>query len=215
MKRLLVSFVGGTVAFAVHAQVLFNYTFPGADPAGDVATPAAEHLTLSPFARANVSAVSQTDAFSSSRWSQTVAQDLTKYVSFTFRPDAGYEIGLTSVSWDASRSSTGPQFARVELFKNGTSLESGAEFAVGTTTAHQAFDFTPTSGMSSDTFEFRFYGWKASGTGNLRLDNVAVAGGVSAVPEPPTSGLVLAAGLLGLTCHRLRQARRSACLTTT
>ena len=209
MKTLLVTFVGVT-AFAVHAQVLFTYTFPGADPAGDASAPTADHLTISPFARANVSAASQNDAFTSSRWTQTSTQDPAEYVSFSFRPDTGYELAVTSLHWDTSRSSTGPQIGRVELFRNGLSLSTSPTFAVGTTSVPQSFDFSPASGTASDLFEFRFYGWQASGTGNLRLDNVAVAGAVTPIPEPPASGLVLATGLIGFAVRLFRRNRQPA-----
>ncbi len=109
MKKLIVSFVGGAVAFTVHAQVLFTYEFPGSDPGGDATVPAPEHLTLSAFSRTQVNAASQIDAFSSSQWTQGAEQDPNEFVSFAFRPDIGYEVALTSLSWDTSRSSTGPQ----------------------------------------------------------------------------------------------------------
>jgi hypothetical protein len=214
MKKLFVSFVGGAVAFTVQAQVLFTYEFPGSDPGGDAAVPAPEHLTLGTFARTQVSTASQADAFSSSQWTQGGALDPTEFVSFVFRPDVGYEIALTSLSWDASRSSTGPQLGKVEFFRNGVSLENSGDFGIGTTTGHRVFDFTPAGGLSSDLFEFRFYGWNASGTGNLRLDNVAVAGAITPIPEPSASGLVLAAGLVGMAWCRLRRVRRCVVLPT-
>jgi hypothetical protein len=214
MKKLIVSFVGGAVAFTVHAQVLFTYEFPGSDPGGDATVPVPEHLTLGAFARTQVNAASQSDAFSSSQWTQAAVPDPSEFVSFTFRPDIGYEVALTSLSWDTSRSSTGPQFGKVELFRNGLSLEGSEAFDVATTMGHREFDFTPTSGLASDSFEFRFYGWNASGTGNLRLDNVAVSGAITAVPEPSASGLVLATGLVGITWCRLRRARRCKALWT-
>ncbi len=207
MKKLIVSFVGGAVAFTVHAQVLFTYEFPGSDPGGDATIPVAEHLTLSSFGRTQVSAVSQVDAFSSSQWTQGPGQDSGEFVSFALRPDLGYALALTSLSWDTSRSSTGPQSGRVELFLNGVSLETSPEFGVPTTTGQRVFDLTPISGLASDSFEFRFYGWNATGTGNLRLDNVAVAGAITPVPEPSASGLVLAASLVGMIWRRLRRTR--------
>jgi len=207
MKKLIVSFVGGVVAFTVHAQVLFTYEFAGSDPAGDASVPMADHLTLGAFTRANVSAASQTDAFSSSQWTQGGLQDPTEFVSFVFRPDIGYEVALTSLTWDTSRSSTGPQLGKVELFRNGISLESSPEFSVATTMGPRVFDFAATSGYASDSFEFRFYGYGASGAGNLRLDNVAVAGAITPVPEPSASGLVLACGLTTFVWRRLRRTR--------
>jgi len=214
MKKVIVSFVGGAVAFTVHAQVLFTYEFPGSDPSGDVTVPMTEHLTLGAFTRTKVNAASQTDSFSSSQWTQGATPDPTEFVSFTFRPDIGYEVALTSLSWDTSRSSTGPQFSRVELFRNGTSFESSEDFSVATTMGPRVFDFTPTGGFASDSFEFRFYGWNASGTGNLRLDNVAVSGAITAVPEPSASGLVLASGLTTFVWRRLRRTRISVAMPT-
>lgn len=202
MKKLLVSFVGGTVAFTVHAQILFTFDFAGADPAGDAQTPTAEHLAVSPFTRANVNAASQTDVFASSYWTQLPTRDPGEFLSFTFGPEAGYQLDLASLAWNISRTATGPQSGLVEVFKNGASLALTPEFAIGTTMATHHIDLAGVSGVGDDRFECRFYGWNASSTGNLRLDTVSLDGAVLAIPEPKTASLFAVAGLVAFVVHR-------------
>jgi hypothetical protein len=210
MKKLVVSFVGGTVAFTVQAQVLFTFDFAGTDPAGDARTPVADHLTVNPFTRANVNAASQADVFASSYWTQTSTRDPNEYVAFSFQAEDGFELGLATLSWSTSRTSTGPQTGQAELFRNGTSVAMSPAFAIGTTTSNKDFDLAGITGQGTDRFECRFYGWGASSTGNLRLDNVSVQGNVMAVPEPKTSALVAVAGLAAFALQRRIRPRSGA-----
>lgn len=209
MKKLLISFVGGTVAFSVHAQVLFTYEFPGPDPAGDATAPTPAHLEVSPFARANVSAASQADVFASSHWTKGAAQDPAEFVSFSFRPVMGFSLEFDSLFWDTSRTSTGPQTGRVALYRNGLDVESSPPFAIDTAMGNRIFDFANVTAAPSDSLELRFFGWNASGTGNLRLDNVSVHGSVKAVPEPSSAGSMLGAGVAFLGFRVLRRTRSS------
>jgi MYXO-CTERM domain-containing protein len=198
------------VAFAVQAQVLFTFDFTGTDPAGDAKTPLADHLTVNPFTRANVNAASQTDVFASSHWTQGTTRDPREYVSFSFQPEEDYELDLASLSWTASRTSTGPQSGLVEVLRNGTTVALTPEFAIGTVAASKRLDLPELTGNGTDRFECRFYGWNASSTGNLRLDNVAVQGSVLAIPEPKTSALAAVAGLAAFVLHRHIRRRHTA-----
>lgn len=188
----------------LQAQVLFTYEFPGADPAGDATVPSAVGLSLAPLGRVNVGSASQTDVFTSSHWTTAAGRDPGEYVSLSLSPQVGYGLTLGSLSWDTSRTSTGPQKGAVELFVDGTSWASTGELSIGTTMSPQQFDFADVSLSPAQTAEFRFFGWGASSTGNLRLDNVAGAGQVTVVPEPTPLALMAALGLLGFAFHRRR-----------
>jgi len=193
----------------LNGQALFTYDFAGADPAGDALVPSVEHLTLSPFTRVNVGAVSQSDMFSSSHWNTGVGCDFSEYVSFTIKPETGYSLRIESLQYDISRSTSGPQSGRVSLLKDGSVIESSVDYTIDTTMAGRTFDFSDVTVRDWETLEFRFYGWNAASTGNLRLDNVSGFGQVTAVPEPSAFAGTTTGGLLALAIHRrIRRSRR-------
>jgi len=202
MKQFVTVIAVVSLIPSLRAQVLFTYDFNGPDPAGDAAVPSVTHLALSPFARVNVGVASQVDVFSSSHWTTGPARDPSEFVSFTLQPEVGYELQLAGLQWDTSRSTSGPQSGKVELLKNGASMEFSENFAIGTTAGTQLFDFGDLTAAASDTMEFRFYGWDASSTGNLRLDNVSGIGAVAMIPEPRACALAAGAGLLAFAIHR-------------
>lgn len=191
--------------FTLQAAAILTFDFPGSDPAGDAAVPQVAHVFVNPFTRVNVNAVSQTDLFSSSQWTQSGALDPAEHVGFTFAPEPGWTAVLESVSWDTSRSSTGPQWGQVSLFCNGQSLVSSSPFAIGTTLGNQSLDLADFIGSDADLLELRFYGWSATGTGNLRLDNVTVNGSLTSIPEPSSLGLMGSAALGWLAWQRRRR----------
>jgi hypothetical protein len=146
--------------------------------------------TFGDFTRTNVDPAGGGNVFNSSNWNQGVTIDTTEYVGFSITSDAGFVINLTSLTFDARRSATGPPNAEVALFLNGSS------------TAYATLDFVPTAVLGPVTFDFtdltdadnvtsatfRFYGWTALGSGGqLQFGNVATNGAIGAVPEIATS----------------------------
>ena len=119
----------------LHAQALFTFDFTGPDPDGDLSVPVVPNLAVSPFTRANVGATSAADVFSSSSWSTAVIHDPAEFVSFTLQPSVGYDLNLSALRWRTSRSTTGPQMGKVELFMNGVSLQAGEDYAIPTSMA--------------------------------------------------------------------------------
>ncbi|HNQ90055.1 MAG TPA: PEP-CTERM sorting domain-containing protein [Verrucomicrobiota bacterium] len=202
MKRIACLFIGTLGWFTLQAAGLLMFDFPGPDPAGDATVPVIEHLAVSPFARVNVGVASQADLFSSSQWTQAGALDPTEYVGFTLEPESGWQLVLDTITWDTSRSSTGPQWGQVALFRNGQSLLTSDPFAITTTLGSQSLDLADFIGDAGDLLEFRFHGWNATGTGNLRLDNVTVNGSLTAIPEPSSLGLMASAALGWLAWRR-------------
>lgn len=202
MKEFVTVFAVVSLLPQLQGQVLFTYDFTGADPGGDAGAPTVANLSLSPFARVNVGVVSQADVFSSSYWTTGVTCDPNEFVSFTLQPDSGYSLRLDRLEWESSRSTTGPQTGRVSLFKDGNMIESSPDFAIGTTMANGVFDFSDITAVAGETLEFRFHGWNASSTGNLRLDNVSGVGQMAMVPEPAGVATAAAAGLVAFAIHR-------------
>jgi len=201
MKEFVTAIAVVGILPQLNGQVLFTYDFAGADPAGDALVPSVEHLTFSPFTRVNVGAVSQSDMFSSSHWN-TGQVDLSEYVSFTLKPETGYSLRLESLQYDVSRSTSGPQSGRVSVLKDGSVIESSVDYTIDTAMTGRTFDFSDVTVRDWETLEFRFYGWNAASTGNLRLDNVSGFGQVTPVPEPSALAAAAAGGLLALAIHR-------------
>lgn len=204
MNRLILPLAAAWTSVCLQAQVLFTFEFPGSDPAGDQTAPAVANVSVSPFTRLNVNAASQADVFASSYWTAGSTRDPGEYASFTLRPDVGYELALDSLSWDTSRTSTGPQTGRVELYRDGSSLAATADFGIGTAMAPQTFDFDNVTVSPADLVEFRFYGWNASSSGNMRFDNVRVTGELTPIPEPKPLALIAGTSLAGLLIFRQR-----------
>lgn len=209
MKSVWMAAVAVGSLGVAEAQVFCLFEFPGSDPAGDAVVPSVEHLNLSPFARVNVGAVSQNDVFASSHWNQGGSLDPAEYVGFSFQPQVGYELKLTRVAWEWSRTTTGPQYGLAELRVNGEVIDGIRATTISTTTAARSVTPNDLTLHASDLAEFRFYGWGASSTGNLRLDNVALSGSLSpvAVPEPKSGALLMAGGALLFGMVRRRQRR--------
>jgi trimeric autotransporter adhesin len=127
--------------------------------------------------------------FNSNNWNQTGTIDPTQYVGFSITSNAGFHLNLTDLTFDARRSATGPLNIEVALFLNGSS------------TAYATLDFAPAGSLNSQTFDFadltdgdnvtsatfKFFGWNAGGSGGqFEVDNVAINGAISSLPEIPT-----------------------------
>jgi hypothetical protein len=198
---------------AVRASVIYLYDFPG-DPGSGLAVDQTNlqpsGATFSDFTRTNVTATAGGNVFNSSNWNQGVAIDTAEYVGFSITSAAGFVLNLTSLTFDARRSATGPPNAEVALFLNGSS------------TAYATLDFVPTAILGPVTFDFtdltdadnvtsatfHFYGWTALGSGGqLEFGNVSTNGTISNLPEGPVAWPIFV--LLGCVfIENLRRWRR-------
>jgi len=194
---------------ASQAAVIFLYDFPN-DPgdglAGDQTNPQPTFATFSDFTRTNVNATGGPN-FSSNNWS-TGPIDTTQYVGFSITASPWYVLDLTSLTFDIKRQSNGPANGQVALFLNGSSIP------------YATFNFSPTTSVVTNTFDFtdltnadmvtsatiRFYGWNAPGPGNLTFDNVVINGVVAAVPEvAPVWPIVALTACVGVEAARRRR----------
>ncbi|MDP0495678.1 MAG: PEP-CTERM sorting domain-containing protein [Verrucomicrobiota bacterium JB024] len=158
---------------------------------------------------------------------RTAADALTSndYLSFTVTPDTNYQMNLSSFTVDAQglNGSLGVSGSTTEYsFGLYSSIDGWASTSdmIG---SPQSISFTSTvdgneqGGFSTLTFdisslasqttgtEFRLYVWVSTITGTtpnnnrrLSLDNLALDGSVTAIPEPATLSLIIA-GITGLT----------------
>ena len=130
------------------------------------------------------------------------------YFEFTLTPATGQTATVTSVSFGARATSTGPTSYAIRSSQDGfaTNLltSSLANDASWRSTGSQSVTLTFTEATT-----FRLYGSGASsGSGTLRVDDFTIEGSMSAVPEPSTYALLAgSAALLGTWWHRRRTAR--------
>lgn len=121
-------------------------------------------------------------------WSTSTAFSTAgKYWQFSITPNPGFEMTISSVTFQAGRTSTGPQLLQVQYSLDG--------FAANGTTALGETSNANTSGLTqfalfalppktSSTVTFRIWGYGASSSGNFRLNNVVVNGTVITTSSP-------------------------------
>ena len=176
------------------ASLIYLYDFPGNPGSGlaaDQTNPQPSGATFSDFTRNNVGVVgSSTDEFGSNNWSQGGSLDSTVFESFSITADNGFHLNLSSLTFSAYRSATGPPNMEIALFLDGsTSAYATFDFSPTTSKTAYSFNFTPlTDNDNVTTATFKFFGWNATGAGGqLYLDDVATNGTISSVPEATTA----------------------------
>lgn len=201
----------------VQASLIYLYDFPGSPGSGLAANqtnPQPSDATFSDFTRNNVGVVgSSTDEFGSNNWSLGGVLDSTVFEGFSITSAGGFHLNLSSLTFSAYRSATGPQNMEVALFLNGSaSAYATFDFSPTTSKTPYTFNFTPlTDSDNVTTATFKFYGWNAGGAGGqLYLDDVATNGTISSLPEvapllPVT--LIIACSVVEIHRRRARDPR--------
>ncbi len=192
---------------------LATYEFTGASTGNNQfndVTLQPDHGVFGSFQRVNVDWASGANVFNSKSWNTGLSLDPSEYVGFTITADAGFSLDLSQVSFGSSRSSSGPLNGQVSLFlENSATPAESVSFSSGTTLGTTTFDFSDVTGASQA--EFRFYGFGGSSAlGTLRLDDVAVSGSITPVPEPEEYSLV--AGVMMVIYATARQWKKNAAL---
>lgn len=179
----------------MHGALLGVYEFAG-DPPNPAVTTQPSGGAFGAMTRNNVTYDSEPDRFSSVGWSTASTPDLTRYVEFVLTPNAGQQLNLTAIQFLARidrGTELGPRDIRVSLFIGAnTTPQASMDFSPsGHALNPFAFDFADFSTASSVTV--RFYGWDVPNNKNgpLALDNVALDGTITPVPEPTVPALVL------------------------
>lgn len=201
---------------AIIARAQFTGTYAFGTAATDV--PSVTNVSFGALTATNVSLTysSGNGNVTINSWATNgVAADTTEYLSLTVQPNTGYTLDLTQLTLKESRSSTGPANISIALLLNGVLQETSSTFATTNTTTTtssamttRTFDFANlTSITATSVVQFRIYGWGGTGsTGNLRLDDIAISGSVSAVPEPSTYAAM--AGVLALAAVAVQRRRQ-------
>src|SRR5690348_7678247 len=199
-RFLVISAIAGLVAQApIQASLIFVYDFPGnSGLASDQTNPQPANAIFGDFTRNNVGATpgAPANTFGSNTWSLSASMDPTVYEGFSITAAGGYHLNLSSLSFSAYRSSTGPANVEVGLFLNGS------------TTAYATFDFSPvvatntpytfnfgplTDADNVTTATFKFFGWNATSGigGQFYVSNVGTNGSISSLPESSSLAPIL------------------------
>lgn len=155
--------------------------------------------------------------------------DTSEYFEFSITPDNGFSYALSGITFSAGRTTTGPrQFVvRSDADNYATNLTAGAASPLSIV-APNVFQLTDNSStnlvagqsitLSSGSFTnlttsrtFRIFAYNAEGSGQFRIDNVAITGTVSAVPEPATAAALGGAAAL-LAAVLVRRRKKSSAL---
>jgi phosphatidylserine/phosphatidylglycerophosphate/cardiolipin synthase-like enzyme len=110
-----------------------------------------------------------------------------KYWEFSIEPNPGFEATISSVTFKAGRTSTGPQKLQVQYSLDGFATAGTtalAETANSNTTSLNQFTLTALPSTTTNTVTFRIWGYGATGTGNFRLNNIVINGSVISTAVP-------------------------------
>ena len=187
MKRLLLPLLLALAVLpAAHAQVV-TYSFTGA--LGSEATRAADaqptNAVASAFSRgAGLTTNAGANTFAAASFTTAATIDLTDFFQFTVTPNSGFELDLTTLTFDERRSLTG--YRTVEVRSSVDNF--GAALATITVpdndlTRPQSVTLPAVAFSNLTTaVTFRIYGYAAEAlTGSGRVDNVVLNGAVVAV----------------------------------
>lgn len=132
------------------------------------------------------------------------------YFEFTLTPVTGFEFETTAVSFGYRATSSGPTAFAVRASIDAFSSDLASGTLLADVTWRSAGALPVTLGALGSATTFRIYASGASsGLGTLRVDDVTVAGSMSAVPEPGAWGAL--AGGAALAVAAIRRRTRSGC----
>ncbi|MBJ7427633.1 MAG: hypothetical protein JHD28_01550, partial [Bacteroidia bacterium] len=109
-----------------------------------------------------------------------------RYIEVSITPDANYLLTLTNLSFSHLRSSAGATTLNVRSSLDNYATDLTSNITVTTSSNNASIDLTGFTNRST-IVTFRIYGWGGNSTGDLRLDNIAISGNVSAATTLTTS----------------------------
>jgi hypothetical protein len=135
--------------------------------------------------------------------SESAALTDNKYLEFTVTPQSGYQVDLTSLTFDLLHQSGTANlsvFTSINGFTAGNAA--GSASTTSTTYVGQSIDLSALSTQTS-AITIRLYPWDlGNNTNQIRLDNVVLNAEVSPIPEPASLALIAAGGVLMLPRRR-------------
>lgn len=147
------------------------------------------NVNVSPLFRQGTNCIATSGSFNTNAWPTSTTQDLNSYVEVTVVATAGYQMNLASFSFDVARSASGPVAGRIAMDNGMGVFSQSSDFAPTESSQTINWDFPDFTVQSGYIVRFRIYGWQASsGTGTLRLNNVALLGAVTQTGNNTGSG---------------------------
>lgn len=203
MKKQLFMIAGvalASIALTSQAAVIADWDFSGVDYTGVSVNDSAAGSLIASTASGVAANATSTDLIGSANLKFSVAGggvgelNLNNFgsISFTIDADAGYKVDLTSIDLSAWRNGGGaaPNFTFQVSIDGGALQEYGTTISAGTPGAFTDYTFTETlSSVDGGTAEI-FYAPTPATTGNIHVNGLTVNGGITAIPEPATLGLV-------------------------
>ena len=164
------------------------------DQTNNVADVSGANLTVSTLTNANTGSAAVTyvtgnpnRAISSTDWSTLAGPPTTSYSCYTFSVTvaSGYQLNLSSLSFDDRASGTGPATFAVQISTNSFA---SALYDSGGQSTHANFTTNPMNTLAlsasglTGTVSFRIYAYGATAAGGTwRIDNVNLQGGVDSI----------------------------------
>lgn len=106
---------------------------------------------------------------------------------FSITPNPGLEASVSSLTFKAGRTSTGPSFIQVQYSLDGFATAGTTalgETGNSNTSSLTQFSITALPPATSNTITFRIWGYGASSVGNFRLNNIVINGTVVSKSVP-------------------------------
>ncbi len=133
-----------------------------------------------------ISYISGSTSVSVSSWSTSATFSTSgKYWQLSITPDANYQTSVSSFTFDAGRSATGPQSITVQYSLDafataGTTILNGAVNSNTSSLSSFSANTNLPIAATTGTITFRIWGYGATSTGNFRINNIAIGGTTSA-----------------------------------
>lgn len=160
------------------------YTSPANyNQTGVLSNISASALTVS---SGTISYISGSSSVSVSSWSTAATFSASgKYWQLSISSLSNYQTSVSSFSFEAGRSATGPQSITLQYSMDafataGTTILSGASNANTSTLSGFSANTNLPIAATTGTITFRIWGYGATSTGNFRINNIAIGGTTSA-----------------------------------
>lgn len=127
------------------------------------------------------------DAWSPSNWSTAASINISDdYAEYTVTADAGYNLEITGLTFITRSSSSGPTSYSVRSSDDSYASDLLSGSVSGSCTGVGSGFASSIMISSGNSLSIRIYGYNASGSGNMRMDDVTITGTSS--PTGPTVG---------------------------
>lgn len=163
------------------------------DFTGDVLTSSSSDTNVTPSDATQTGLTSATsfftcngDAWSPSSWNTTASVNISDdYAEYTITANTGFNLSVTGFTFSARRSSSGPANFSIRSSDDSyvTDLLTGT---ISTSCNSKGGNFAaPITVTASSSLTIRIYGYNATSTGNMRMDDVTITGTSSSASSDP------------------------------